>query len=70
MHAERKAEEQDRIRLRKGESFSIDAKLNLLCVYRVSAVSFRLPLRHRDSLAVIDPLCPLNGNGLDFGPYT
>ncbi len=38
MDAERNAEEPDQIRSPNGEWFPADAKLNLLCVRRVSAV--------------------------------
>ncbi len=48
MDAERNEEEPDQIRSPKGEWFPSDPKPNLLCVHRVSVVSFRLPLLHRD----------------------
>ena len=48
MNAERSQVEPNQIRSRKGQWFPTDPKLNVLCVDRVSAVSFRLPLRHRD----------------------
>ncbi len=48
MNAERNKEEANQIKSLKGEWFPTDPKLNLLCVDRVSAVSFRLPLLHKD----------------------
>ena len=51
MDAERNAEEPKQIRSQKGEWFPTDPKLNLLCVRRASAVSFRLPLLHRGGLS-------------------
>ena len=47
MDAERNEEAPDQIRSLKGEWFPSDSNPSLLCVHRVSAVSFRLPELYR-----------------------
>ncbi len=48
MDAERNEEEPNQIRSLSGQLLPTGPKPNLLCVHRVSAVSFPLPLLHRD----------------------
>ncbi len=63
MNAERDEEEPIQTGSLKRERFPTDQKLNLLCVHRVSAVSFRLPLLHRDGLDTAGLRCRWrNGN--------
>ncbi len=46
MNAERNEEEPNQIWSQRSESFPTERKPNLLCVHRVSAVSFRVSLLH------------------------